>query len=65
MTPNSEREPIVIKFQRVRYVPRAVLFDANLDLHGIDELRRWAKRGIAFVVLDSETGEDVTRVLLA
>ncbi|WP_083528739.1 polyhydroxyalkanoate synthesis regulator DNA-binding domain-containing protein [Hyphomicrobium sp. CS1BSMeth3] len=29
------------------------------------DLRGWLRRGIAFVVVDTETGEDVTRVLLA
>jgi len=28
-------------------------------------LRRWQEAGIAFVVGDAETGEDITRVLLA
>jgi hypothetical protein len=31
----------------------------------IDDLRRWRTDGVAFLVRDSETGEDITRVLLA
>ena len=31
----------------------------------IDELREWEREGVTFRVLDVETGEDVTRVLLA
>jgi hypothetical protein len=31
----------------------------------VADLRNWQRGGIAFVVLDIETGEDVTRVLLA
>ena len=31
----------------------------------IDELREWKREGVTFRVLDVETGEDVTRVLLA
>ena len=31
----------------------------------IDDLRQWQREGVAFVVLDTETGADVTRVLLA
>lgn len=31
----------------------------------LDELRRWQATGIGFVIVDAETGEDVTRVLLA
>jgi polyhydroxyalkanoate synthesis regulator protein len=30
-----------------------------------DELRDWERKGIIFTVLDVETGEDITRVLLA
>ena len=31
----------------------------------VDELREWRREGVAFKVLDSDTGEDVTRILLA
>jgi polyhydroxyalkanoate synthesis regulator protein len=31
----------------------------------IDDLREWRREGMAFVVLDIETGADVTRILLA
>ena len=31
----------------------------------VDELREWQRQGVAFRVLDGETGEDVTQVLLA
>jgi polyhydroxyalkanoate synthesis regulator protein len=31
----------------------------------VDELREWRNRGIAFEVREAETGEDVSRVLLA
>jgi hypothetical protein len=55
----------MIKFHRHAHAERAVLIDANLDLHGIDELRKWAASGVSFVVIDDETGEDVTRVLLS
>ncbi len=55
----------IIKFHRHRYAPRAMLFDEELELRSIDELREWAARAADFVVIDSETGEDVTRVLLA
>ena len=57
--------PQVIKFHRHKFAQRAVLFDETLDLRSVDELREWASRGVDFVVIDSETGEDVTRVLLA
>jgi polyhydroxyalkanoate synthesis regulator protein len=42
-----------------------VLYDEQLDLRSLEDLRDWAARGVDFVVIDSETGEDVTRILLA
>jgi len=44
---------------------RAVLYDDQLNLQSLEDLREWATNGIAFVVIDSQTGEDVTRILLA
>jgi hypothetical protein len=58
-------EAIRINYVRSRYQPRAVLVDQNLDLHSLDQLRRWARRGVAFVVVDADTGQDITLVLLA
>jgi polyhydroxyalkanoate synthesis regulator protein len=53
--------PILIK----RYA-RARLYDpAGRPYLTIEELRRWRRNGVAFVVIDVETGADVTRVLLA
>jgi hypothetical protein len=42
-----------------------VLIDDDLNCHTGKELRGWIKRGIDFVVLDDETGQDITRVFLA
>ena len=42
-----------------------MLYDERLDLRSIEELRNWAADGVDFVIIDSESGEDVTRVLLA
>ena len=54
-------EPILIK----RYA-RSRLYDTR---HGryvsVEQLRGWAARGIAFLIFDTETESDVTRVLLA
>ena len=58
-------ETIRITFLRSRHNPRAVLIDENLDLHSLDQLRRWARSGVPFVVIDPDTGQDVTRVLIA
>ena len=55
----------IVKFHRHRYAPRAVLFDEELELRSIDELREWAGKAVDFVVIDTASGEDITRVLLA
>jgi polyhydroxyalkanoate synthesis regulator protein len=57
--------PRVVKFHRHRFARRAVLFDDKLELRSLDELRDWATRGVNFVIIDTETDADVTRVLLA
>ena len=58
-------KPRVVKFHRHRHAQRAVLYDEQLDLRSLEDLRDWAAKGIDFVIIDSETGEDVTRILLA
>jgi polyhydroxyalkanoate synthesis regulator protein len=55
----------IVKFRRHRHANRAVLYDDQLDLRSLEDLREWAAQGVDFVIIDSETGEDVTRVLLA
>jgi polyhydroxyalkanoate synthesis regulator protein len=55
----------IIKFHRHGNAQRAVLYDEQLDLWSLEELRNWAADGVDFVIIDSESGEDVTRVLLA
>jgi len=57
--------PRIVKFHRHRYAARAVLFDDELELRSIDELRAWAAQAVDFVIIDTETGEDITRILLA
>jgi polyhydroxyalkanoate synthesis repressor PhaR len=53
--------PIVIR----RYA-RSRLYDTVAGRYlTVDDLRQWLKDGVAFQVRDSETGEDITRVLLA
>jgi polyhydroxyalkanoate synthesis regulator protein len=53
--------PILIK----RYA-RSRLYDASRPRYlTVEELRDWERQGIIFTVLDVETGEDITRVLLA
>ena len=50
----------------IRRYARSRLYDtANGCYVSVEQLRRWAVDGIAFSVIDAETGSDVTRVLLA
>ena len=53
--------PIVVKrFARSR------LYDTIAARYlTVDDLREWAENDVRFVVVDAETGDDVTRVLLA
>jgi polyhydroxyalkanoate synthesis regulator protein len=53
--------PILVK----RY-SRDRLYDTAAGRYlTIADLRKWAARAISFVVFDAETGEDITRILLA
>jgi polyhydroxyalkanoate synthesis regulator protein len=50
----------------IRRYARSRLYDTVATRYvTIDDLRQWSKDGVAFLVQDSETGEDITRVLLA
>jgi polyhydroxyalkanoate synthesis regulator protein len=61
MPPAIERRPVLIK----RYA-RSRLYDpASLMYRTLDELRHWADDGVRFVVIESETGEDITETLLS
>jgi polyhydroxyalkanoate synthesis regulator protein len=61
MTSPRESNPTLIK----RY-GRSRLYDANQSRYvTIEELRQWVTERKTFVVVDYETGADVTRVLLA
>jgi polyhydroxyalkanoate synthesis regulator protein len=53
--------PILIK----RY-DRSRLYDTVAARYlTVRDLREWARNGVRFVVVDEETGDDITRVLLA
>lgn len=61
MPATRKARPILVK----RYA-RSRLYDtANKCYVSVEQLRGWAAKGVAFSVFDTETGEDVTRVLLA
>ncbi len=49
----------------VRRYARSRLYDTVAGRYlTVDDLRQWLKDGVAFQVRDSETGADITRVLL-
>ena len=57
----ADPEPLLIK----RYA-RSRLYDTSGSRYvSVEQLRKWAADGMAFSVIDTESGEDVTRVLLA
>ena len=58
----STRETIVLKWHPGGTM--GALWDSELNWHDGDELLDWVKQGIDFVVLDAETGRDITRVFL-
>jgi polyhydroxyalkanoate synthesis regulator protein len=54
-------QPILVK----RYA-RSRLYDTCTSRYvSLDELRDWRARGIEFVVRDVETGDEISRILLA
>ena len=63
--PQASSGPIRLKFVRSTINPRSILIDEELNLRSFDEVHNWAKRKIDFVVIDADTGEDITRILLA
>jgi hypothetical protein len=42
-----------------------VVWDEGLNLHSRAELMRWLQDGHQFVILDYETGSDVTQLFIA
>ena len=61
MASPQQSNPILIK----RYGRRRLYDTVHCRYLTIEDLRRWVADGIDFVVMDLETGADVTRVLLA
>ena len=55
------REAILVK----RYASSRLYDTSKARYVTIEDLREWRNRGIAFEVRDAETGEDVSRILLA
>ena len=63
MSSSRKAKPIIITYYAGR--SHGVLYDAELNLHNLDELREWASRGVAFKIVDAGSGEDLTRLILA
>jgi polyhydroxyalkanoate synthesis regulator protein len=58
--PQKSQRILIKRYERSR------LYDAvNQRYVSVEQPWDWAADGVAFVVLDSETGANVTRVLLA
>jgi polyhydroxyalkanoate synthesis regulator protein len=52
--------------KRVKRYGRCRLYDTQAACYvTLGDLQSWAVKGIAFTVVDAETGDDITRVLLA
>jgi polyhydroxyalkanoate synthesis regulator protein len=50
----------------VKRYARSRLYDtASRRYVSVEQLRGWAAEGVAVAVIDAETGEDITSVLLA
>lgn len=61
MPVSPQYPPILVK----RYA-RCRLYDTIATRYvTVDDLPHWAATGVRFVVVDTETGEDVTRILMA
>ena len=58
---------LITRYGRARvYHPANGCYVSSDGLAGdIDDLREWQREGVAFRVIDTETGADVTRILLA
>jgi hypothetical protein len=60
MTPQTAEKPVVLKFLRSKNSPRSILIDDDLNLYPFECLKQGG-----YVVIDPETGEDITRILMA
>jgi polyhydroxyalkanoate synthesis repressor PhaR len=50
----------------VKRYARSRLYDTEAACYvTLADLRSWVSKGIAFFVIDAETGDDITRILLA
>jgi hypothetical protein len=49
--------PTVLKYQRSSYTSNAIVFDADLNLHSLEQLRELARDGVQLSIVDVETEE--------
>jgi hypothetical protein len=64
-SPDQAKGQIVFRLHRPLTFQRAILVDTDLDVHSVDEVCGWVKDGADVVVIDGDTGEDVTRIVFA
>ena len=64
-SPHQAKGRIVFRLHRPLMLDRWILVDADLDVHGVDEVCGWARNGADVVVIDHDTGRDITRILFA
>jgi polyhydroxyalkanoate synthesis regulator protein len=61
MSTTPKTQPVLVK----RYAGSRLYDTTNHCYVSVEQLRGWASTGVVLSVIDSETGADVTRVLLA
>ena len=57
----SDRRSILVK----RYGGNRLYDTTNRRYVSVDQLREWAAKGLPFLVMEAESGEDITRIFLA
>ena len=62
--PVNDRDTAPNSYQRSSYTSTAIVFDSDLNLHSVEQLRELARVGVQFNIVDVETDEDVTQTLL-
>ncbi len=63
--PNQAHGQIVFRLHRPLTFRRAILIDADLDVHSVNEVSGWVKNGADVVAIDGAPGEDITRIVFA
>ena len=61
MSASTDSQPVLVKC----YASSRLYDTTHRRYVSVEQLRAWAEAGVAFAVIDTETGADVTRILLA